>query len=155
MLASTVHISRYLLFILLFFTIACQPTNELDKDQTKADIMEVISAQEKGWNEGDLEQYMQGYYLDDSLRFASGGNVSYGWKNTLLRYQKGYPDPSVMGKLQFSDIDIQILGSDAALVFGKWKLYRDADQPWGLFSLVFRKTDAGWRIVHDHTSSAD
>ncbi|MHC4943835.1 MAG: nuclear transport factor 2 family protein [Planctomycetota bacterium] len=25
----------------------------------------------------------------------------------------------------------------------------------GLYTLLFRKTDDGWRIVHDHSSSAE
>ena len=98
---------------------------------------------------------MQGYSKDDSLRFASGGSVSYGWQTTLDRYKKGYPDQTVMGKLTFSNIDINIISHDAALVFGKWELTRKNDTPHGLFSLLFRNTDEGWRIIHDHTSSAN
>ena len=43
---------------------------------------------------------------------------------------------------------------DAATVFGRWKLVREDDEPHGLFTLVMRRFDEGWRIVHDHTSSA-
>jgi ketosteroid isomerase-like protein len=97
---------------------------------------------------------MFGYLKSDSLRFASGGNVSYGWQTTLERYAKGYPDKEAMGKLTFSKIDIKIISEDAALVFGKWELERESDSPWGLFTLLFKYTETGWRIVHDHTSSA-
>ena len=58
-----------------------------------------------------------------------------------------------MGKLIFSDIDIQMISEDAALVFGKWELDREKDHPWGLFTLLFNKTSDGWKVVHDHTSS--
>jgi ketosteroid isomerase-like protein len=37
---------------------------------------------------------------------------------------------------------------------GRWQLAREADTPHGRFTLIFRRTAAGWRIVHDHTSSA-
>jgi ketosteroid isomerase-like protein len=50
---------------------------------------------------------------------------------------------------------VSALADDAALVFGRWRLQREKDEPSGLFTLVFRKTPAGWRIVHDHTSSAE
>jgi len=53
------------------------------------------------------------------------------------------------------NIDITLLSETSALVFGKWELERDADHPWGLFTLIFRKTPCGWRIVHDHTSSGE
>ncbi|MFQ5585126.1 MAG: nuclear transport factor 2 family protein, partial [Calditrichia bacterium] len=70
------------------------------------------------------------------------------------RYQKRYSDSAKMGRLYFSDIDITVLSPGAAMVFGKWQLDRENDQPGGLFTLLFRKTAAGWRIVHDHTSSS-
>jgi ketosteroid isomerase-like protein len=37
---------------------------------------------------------------------------------------------------------------------GRWQLTRAADTPHGRFTLIFRRTPQGWRIVHDHTSSA-
>jgi ketosteroid isomerase-like protein len=57
-----------------------------------------------------------------------------------------------MGQLSFSDIDITVLAPDAALAFGHWHLKRGNDQTGGVFTLLFRKTNAGWRIVHDHSS---
>jgi len=31
----------------------------------------------------------------------------------------------------------------------------DGKTPHGLFTLVFRKFPDGWKIIHDHTSSAE
>jgi ketosteroid isomerase-like protein len=47
------------------------------------------------------------------------------------------------------------MGEDAALAFGRWHLRREKDEMSGLFTLLFRKTQEGWRIVHDHTSAAE
>ncbi|RLD42026.1 MAG: DUF4440 domain-containing protein, partial [Bacteroidetes bacterium] len=134
-----------------FFSCQCPSTDEA----AKKEINQILLEQQNGWNNGSIKAYMQGYQKSDSLRFASGGNVSYGWKTTLDRYLKGYPDKSTMGKLTFSEIDIKIISENSALVFGKWELEREQDHPWGLFTLVFRLTDNGWRIVHDHTSSGE
>ena len=139
--------------IICLLTISCQ-INTGNQNSEKQEISKVISDQQNAWNKGDIEGYMQGYIKSDSLRFASGGNVSYGWQITLDRYQKGYPDKATMGKLIFSDIDIELLSPEVAIVFGKWELERENDNPWGLFTLVFKKTDEGWRIGHDHTSLA-
>jgi ketosteroid isomerase-like protein len=57
-----------------------------------------------------------------------------------------------MGRLLFSEIKITPLGADAAIVIGRWQLIRTSDKPHGIFTLLFRRTPAGWRIVHDHTS---
>ena len=124
--------------------------------QTPADeILAVLRDAEAGWNAGDLERYMQSYWQSDDLRFASGGSVTHGWEATLARYRARYPDQATMGTLAFSGLDVVMLGQDAAYVFGRWELQRAQDRPHGLFTLVFRRLPAGWRIVHDHTSSAD
>lgn len=126
-----------------------QKTNDIEQ------IKSVLANQSDAWNKGDLEGFMSGYLQSDSLRFASGGKVTYGWETTLERYKKGYPDKAVMGKLTFSEIDIKIISDHSALVFGKWELERENDHPWGLFTLLFEKTNNGWMVVHDHTSSAN
>ena len=120
-----------------------------------AAIRAVLDAQVAAWNRGDVPGFMDGYWRSDSLRFASGGTVQYGWQTTLDRYRRGYPDRAAMGRLTFSDLRIAPLSADAATVFGRWGLERDTLLPpaSGLFTLVFRRTPQGWRIVHDHTSS--
>jgi ketosteroid isomerase-like protein len=61
-----------------------------------------------------------------------------------------------MGRLEFSDLNIQELAPDAAFVRGEWRLkMTDGKSPHGLFTLIFRKFPDGWKIVHDHTSAAD
>jgi ketosteroid isomerase-like protein len=59
-----------------------------------------------------------------------------------------------MGRLSFSNLEITPLGDEAALVLGEWKLEREEEAVSGNFSLVFRKIDGRWVIVHDHTSRA-
>ena len=118
-------------------------------------ILAVIQASQDAWNAGDIPGFMDAYHRGDDMRFASGGTVTFGWQATLDRYQARYTDRSIMGTLTFSDLDVTLLGPESALVFGKWELQRAEDRPHGLTSLVFRRIDGEWRIVHDHTSSAD
>ena len=142
---------RYIFILFMAGYSSCQTA--LMKTDAKNEILTVLMEQQRAWNDGQLEKYMNGYWLNDSLRFASDGNVSYGWKEALQRYRKGFPEKKAMGKLTFSKIEITILSTDNALVFGKWELERETDQPWGLYTLIFRKTQGGWKIVHDHSSS--
>ena len=57
-----------------------------------------------------------------------------------------------MGKLTFSDLETQELGSEAMLMLGKWHLEREAPVG-GNFSLVWKRIDGKWVIVHDHSSA--
>ncbi|PYL49866.1 MAG: hypothetical protein DMF40_01090 [Verrucomicrobia bacterium] len=70
------------------------------------------------------------------------------------RYLRKYSDRAKMGTLTFSDLEIEPLGPDSAVVLGRWELKRANDNPHGHFTLIFRRTPDGWRIVHDHTSAA-
>jgi beta-aspartyl-peptidase (threonine type) len=57
-----------------------------------------------------------------------------------------------MGRLTLSGLEITPLGDTAALVLGQWKLDGLSVPLGGNFTLVFRKIDGRWVIVHDHTS---
>jgi ketosteroid isomerase-like protein len=129
-----------------------QPSN--DSGKAEAAIRAVLDAQAAAWNRGDVEGYMAGYDRSPNTEFVSGDNITRGWQEVLDRYKKKYDTREKMGTLTFSDLEIKMLSGDAALVLGRWRLKRASDEPHGTFTLLFRKTKAGWRIVHDHTSSA-
>ncbi len=115
----------------------------------------VLEKQVAAWNAGKLEEFMTGYWRSPDLTFFSGARTLKGWDATLDRYRKTYQaDGREMGKLTFSELDIQTLGERNAVVRGRFELLlRDGSKPTGLFTLVFRKFDDGWKIIHDHTSS--
>lgn len=117
-------------------------------------IRTVLDAQAAAWNRGDIEGYMDGYDRSPDTVFVSGDRVARGWQTVLDRYKKTYNSREKMGMLTFSDLEITILSKDAAIVLGRWHLQRSKDEPHGRFTLLFRKTKTGWKIVHDHTSSA-
>lgn len=122
--------------------------------KNKEAIRAVLDAQAAAWNRGDLEGYMDGYDRSPATEFVGGDTITRGWQTVLERYQKKYDSREKMGVLTFSEVEITVLSQDAALVLGRWHLKRANDEPHGTFSLVFKRTKAGWRIVHDHSSSA-
>jgi ketosteroid isomerase-like protein len=122
--------------------------------KTSAAIRAVLDAQVAAWNRGDIEGFMDGYARSPNIVFVSGDSLTHGWQTVLDRYKKGYDTREKMGTLAFSDLEIKLISKDAAVVNGRWQLNRDKDTPHGRFTLIFRRAKAGWRIVHDHTSSA-
>ncbi len=119
-----------------------------------AEICEILHAQQRAWNRGDIDGFMSGYARSRSTIFVSEDTVTRGWQTVRNRYQKKYSDREKMGTLTFSDLEITPLGPSAAIVIGRWQLKRKIDKPHGRFTLVFRHLTEGWRIVHDHTSAA-
>jgi beta-aspartyl-peptidase (threonine type) len=122
-----------------------------DADSPRA----VLDAQVDAWNRGDLAAFMDGYWRSGELTFFSGDQVTRGWQATFDRYRKKYQSGGAeMGKLVFTDLTVDPAGPDAAIVRGRWKLtLKDGKTPNGLFTLLMRRIDGKWRIVHDHTSS--
>ncbi len=137
-------------FIFLFAIMAVMAAAAFGQAET--DIRKVMDRQAEAWNRGDLEGFMDGYWRSDKLTFVSGTEVTRGWQPTLDRYKKSYDSRAKMGVLTFSDLEVTMLGKNAAVVLGSWSLKRDADNPHGKFTLTFRKFKQGWRIVLDHTS---
>ena len=125
------------------------------QDSEEAAILSLLEAQDVAWNAGDIEGFMAGYWRSPDLRFASGGNITRGWDETLARYKARYGASSEMGTLTTSDHQIEILSADAAIAHGKWHLDWKGQQPWGLYTLVLRKVDGAWVIVSDTTTSAE
>ena len=142
-----------LLLVLVVGSTFSQPS--VEKNTMRHQIRSLLNEQVSSWNDGNLEAFMRGYAKSDSLRFASGGNVTYGWNTMLQRYQKSYSTREKMGTLYFENVSIDSVSENTAMVFGKWRLRREKDEPWGLFTLLFRNINGEWRIVHDHTSSGN
>lgn len=145
--------TKFLLLFILLTAMSCSHKKN-NPDALKNEVRAVMMQQQRFWNQGNIKGFMKGYLKSDSLRFASGGNVTYGWQTTLDKYLKSYPDKKTMGRLLFSNIDIKMLSDKTAMAFGSWELTRETDHPHGLFTLIFKKTGCGWRIIHDHTSLA-
>lgn len=116
-------------------------------------INEIIAAQADAWNRGEIDEFMSPYWRSEQLTFSSGGSTKRGWETTRDGYKRRYPTRDRMGRLEFSEIEITPLGDDAALVLGRWRLAREPDSVGGNFSLVFKRINNQWKIIHDHTSS--
>lgn len=118
-------------------------------------IRQVLTDQVSAWNRGDIPAFMHGYDDSPETTFI-GKSVEHGYAMILARYQRSYSSPEAMGHLDFSDLQVRMLGSEHAVVTGHFHLTRSAaggGDASGVFSLVFEKKPAGWKIILDHTSS--
>ena len=143
----------FILFAVVLFatgSLFSQSANQIAK--IKTEIVAVMDDQTAAWNRGDVEGFMRGYWNSPELVFVSGDTVTHGWQPTLDRYKKNYNSREKMGTLKFTDLAVNVISKDAAVVLGNWSLTRANDNPKGKFTLIFRKFRDGWRVVHDHTS---
>ena len=118
-----------------------------------AAIRQVLETQQSAWNRGDIPTFLEGYWKSPELTFSGSSGIVRGYDGVLDRYVKSYPNRQAMGELQFSGLEIRMVGPDAALVLGKWHLKRSNGDVGGVFTLVLERFTVGWRIIHDHTSA--
>lgn len=122
--------------------------------QSKAerDILSILDRQTQAWNRGDLEGFMDGYWVSDSLMYIGKQGVTYGYAPTLRRYRENYGDTSRMGRLTFHILHVKRLSARYVHVVGRWSLRRSAGDVGGHYTLLFRRMAGRWVIVSDHSS---
>lgn len=138
-----------ILLCMLSFIYSYSQTSQ--KQDIKA-INKVLKNQRLAWSDNDLEDYMEGYWKSDSLKFYSANGVTNGWKNTLKRYQKAYPTEAHTGKLSFKVDDITQITPGAYYVLGEYHIKRDIGNATGFFMLIFKKINNRWKIIADTTN---
>lgn len=133
------------ILILLFSSAFAQSQDELA-------VRKVLSDQVNAWNRGSINDFMKGYWKNDSLSFVSHDNVTYGYNKMVDHYKKTYKDTTAMGKLFFALISVKKLSPEYYFVIGKWMLKRSIGDIGGNYTLLFRKINSKWVIITDHTS---
>ena len=144
------------LFLLVsIFSFSCYLSSQHNINEVDSlNIMEVMSMQEKAWNQGDIDSFMEGYLKSDFLVFSGSNGPVYGWNDTKEKYKKSYPSKEIMGNLSFVVKNIKSISFDVALMIGEYQLKRSGGDSSGHFTLVWKKIDNKWLIVSDHTSSS-
>ena len=141
---------RVNLFLTVIILFLAQLTFSQNADE-KA-ILKILENQTIAWNQGNIDQFMVGYWENDSLMFIGQNGPVYGYFNTLHRYKLTYSDTAKMGKLGFDILRVKKISDDAYFVLGKFFLKRSVGDLGGHFTLLFRKINGKWVIVADHSS---
>ena len=138
---------KLFLIVAILFVIKSQA-----QKQDEGEIRNLLFQQTETWNRGDINGFMETYWQNDSLMFIGKDGVTWGWKNTLERYKKGYPDKETMGQLSFDVIQVKKLSAEYFFVVGKWMLKRNAGDLSGHYNLLMKRIKGKWKIIADHSS---
>ena len=142
---------KALLALLLLFAAPAAASPESDR----AAILHTIETMEAAWNRGDFRGYLGGF-KNPEVVFVSGGKFQDGWQGTLDHYIRDYGGSAERrGKLHFYDMKVDILGPDAAMLIGRYRLVRGARVTEGVNTRLFRKFGDDWLITMNHVSAYD
>lgn len=103
-----------------------------------------------GWNRNDLARYMAAY---DSSMTSMTRNGPVGIAATETGVKAAFwKDGKANQQLRYEHVDVQMLGADYALCTGHFVLTGGGMKDiTGWFSTVWKRTPAGWRMIHDHS----
>ena len=108
--------------ISFIFRIQSKPVQ--DMSYSLADVNQVLDEQLQGWNEGNIDKFMQGYIKDSSVRFITNKRVKTSWQEITNSYKKNYPNKDAMGQLSFYRDEVRWINESAyiAQVIGRWQV---------------------------------
>lgn len=119
-------------------------------------IAAVLDRSAAAWTRGDLDGFMACYEDGPETTYIRPDGPVRGAGAVRAMYAARFkPGGQGMGRLTTDLLDVRPLGMDYALVTGRYRLERKATEggeAHGVFTLVFHRGAAGWRIISDHTS---
>lgn len=124
------------------------------KEKDSLAIRTILHEQKAAWNRGDISTFMEAYWPSDQLVFSGSGGPVYGWAATKARYEKNYPTPEAMGRLEFTVLNLLKVDQRSVQMQGRYDLYRKSGKSHGYFTLLWKKIKGKWLILSDHTSAA-
>jgi ketosteroid isomerase-like protein len=132
-------------------------TPEMSTDgmsQLEAEIHNMLMEGALAFNEGRLDAFMSDYYRSPSTTYIGGRGLVHGYDEIRERYQPWFEPDAARDSLSFEDLEARRLGAMYSLVTGRWLVHaEDEVAASGPFSLVLRRVEGGWKIIHDHSST--
>jgi ketosteroid isomerase-like protein len=136
-------------------TSACRIEIEGEGDSNVQKTVEDMLEESAGeWNRGDLLGFMDDYLQSENTTYIGGGGLLTGYESIRDRYAPLFEPQAQRDSLRFEAVKVRRLAAVEAIATARWILHRDGEVTGsGPFTLVLRHTSAGWKIIHDHSSS--
>jgi uncharacterized protein (TIGR02246 family) len=149
---------RHLVFIVLagLSLAACKEQQAAPTAPSpRAAIEAALARSAAAWNAGDSARFMDLYSSSPDTSFVVPEGVIRGKSAIADHYFKAFDfsNAAKRGTLNIDTVDFRPLGSDHALLIGRYHLrYPDGKEASGMTSVVFRKEAGGWKMIADHSS---
>lgn len=131
---------------------ACAAPDTPPPDPTDA-VRVMLAASADAWNRGDLDAFLTDYAADSMTSFVAGGQVHYGIDWIREHYAPAFEPNATRDSLRFETLAARALDENHALATARYVLFRgDSVISSGPFTLVLRRIDGNWKIIHDQTS---
>jgi len=128
-----------------------------ERSQIQAEIGTMLAHAAANWNRGDLDAFVSDYLPGAETTYIGGRGVLRGADAIRATYAPRFAAGGMRDSLSFQLVDVDPLAPDVINVIATYILARRVDgrdsvTSRGPTSLVMRRVDGRWRIVHDHSS---
>jgi uncharacterized protein (TIGR02246 family) len=123
----------------------------------RSEIESMLARGAANWNRGDLAAFVDDYLPGSETTYIGSKGVLRGPAAISAAYAPRFAPGGMRDSLSFELLDVDPLASDVTNVIATWTLMRpvggrDSVTGRGPTSLLMRRVDGRWRIVHDHSS---
>jgi beta-aspartyl-peptidase (threonine type) len=153
---------RASMHILALALVACRPAGQPttvssappDRDALTRQMVAQLDRAAADWNRGDLTAFLSDYAPESTTTFIDGRRARHGFDFIRDNYAPRFAPGARRDTLHFEEIEVRPLSPTLALVTARFILQRmGATTASGPFTLVMEHRPAGWKILHDHSSS--
>jgi len=153
---------RAFLHILVLALVACRPARQpttvsnspADRAALTRDMVAQLARAAADWNRGDLKAFLSDYAAESTTTFVDGRRARHGFDFIRQNYAPRFEPGARRDSLHFEEVEVRPLSSTLALVTARFILARGGKTTAsGPFTLVMEQRPAGWKILHDHSSS--
>jgi uncharacterized protein (TIGR02246 family) len=117
-------------------------------------IQQMLETSAAAWNQGDLEAFLSDYQDAPSTTFVGARGILSGIDEIRGNYASRFGPGAERDSLRFESIRVRMLSPMIGIVTARYVLHEGGvTQAAGPFTLIMRRTGAGWKITHDHSSS--
>ena len=117
-------------------------------------IARMMERSADAWNRGDLDGFMSDYFRSPTTTYIGSSGSASGWEAIRARFAPRFQAGALRDSLRYEAVAGRPLGTDHALATARYVLFRDGRvSETGPFTLVLRRTDEGWKILHDQSAA--
>ena len=146
-----------LLLVACARTTAAYRATAAERAAVREQIAAMLVRSAANWNRGALDAFVDDYLPGDTTTYIGGRGILRGTAPIRAAYAPRFAPGGVRDSLSFVLLDVDPLAPDVVNVIATYVLSRrvtgrDSVTATGPTSLVMRRVEGRWRIVHDHSS---
>ena len=123
------------------------------REQVATEVCAMFARGAASWTRGDLDAFMSDYLPGEGTTYIGRDGVLHGPEAIRASYAPRFAPGAARDSLSFEQVEVDVLAPNVVNAIAYYVLSRgDSTVARGPTSLVLRRVNGRWMIVHDHSS---